>query len=164
MCSAGNAAYGTFSSAVLRPDERSGGRNERLARDRTNVQHKQNHFIWQFSLIAEEKRMHSHVLKTLSRVSATGSAGIGAGCRCLPRMRPSLRRRRPSRIRRRAGISLPATVTWRRREPVEVLQPDGVTTLPSQYKSITTESSSAALTSSTSMLAPRWRLRPTTRL
>jgi hypothetical protein len=94
------------------------------------------HFIWLFSLIAEDKRMHSHVLKSLSRVLALTMVafvpiGLAAQDSAKPASKAVPSEDSPSRWDIFAGYSYLAP-----KDTVEVLQPDSVTVLPEQYKSL----------------------------
>ena len=89
----------------------------------------------QLSLIAEEKRMHSHLLKSWSRVFAfavLASVPIALAAQDAPKPAPkAFPSDSPSRWDFFAGYSYLAP-----KGTVDVLQPDGVTTLPQTFKSM----------------------------
>jgi hypothetical protein len=98
--------------------------------------HITNLFTWLHSLIAEEKRMHSHVLKCLSRVFALAvlaSVPVAVIAQDAPKPAPKSTNssESPSRWDIFAGYSYLAP-----KGTVQVLQSDGVTTLPETFKSM----------------------------
>ena len=73
-CALTDSSYVTVGSAVPLTDESSWARSELLA-TAPNVRNAE-HFHWLFSLIAEEKRMHSNSLKYVGRILALAMVAI----------------------------------------------------------------------------------------
>src|SRR6266568_6758209 len=93
-----------------------------------------NHFVWKLSWIVEEKRMHSDLLKSVSRVLALTMAAmipVAVIAQDSPKPTPKVSAAdSPSRWDIFAGYSYLSP-----KGTVNVLQPDGITVLPQTYKS-----------------------------
>src|SRR6266702_2188302 len=93
-----------------------------------------NHFVWKLSWIVEEKRMHSDLLKSVSRVLALTMAAmipVAVVAQDSPKPTPKVSAAdSPSRWDIFAGYSYLSP-----KGTVNVLQPDGITVLPQTYKS-----------------------------